>query len=73
MKYSQLIIGNVTLYFLRIEKDKSQIMIEIQDVRAATDEVARSKVSEKLILQNLIISLVLRLLQKNPTKIWWQH
>ena len=34
-------------YFFRIE-DKSQIMIEIQDVRAATDEVARSKVRENL-------------------------
>ena len=29
----------------RIDKDKSQIMIEIADVRAATDEVGRSKVS----------------------------
>merc|ERR1712123_412030 len=29
----------------KIEKDKSQIMIEIQDVRAATEEVGRSKVS----------------------------
>ena len=38
----------INLNFLRIEKDKSQIMIEIQDVRAATDEVARSKVRENL-------------------------
>ena len=32
----------------RIEKDKSQIMIEIQDVRAATDEVGRSKVNLRM-------------------------
>ena len=38
----------MNLYFFRIKKDKSQIMIEIQDVRAATDEVARSKVRENL-------------------------
>ena len=36
------------LHFFRIEKDKSQIMIEIQDVRAATDEVGRSKVNLRM-------------------------
>ena len=35
--------------FFRIEKDKSQIMIEIQDVRAATEEVGRSKVSSRIL------------------------
>ena len=33
------------MFFYRIEKDKNQIMVEIADVRAATDEVCRSKVS----------------------------
>jgi hypothetical protein len=35
---------NNKIYF-RIEKDKSQIMHEITDVRAATEEVTRSKAS----------------------------
>merc|ERR1712128_422299 len=37
----------------KIEKDKSQIMIEIQDVRAATDEVGRSKASAEKSFRNL--------------------
>merc|ERR1711936_597012 len=41
----------------KIEKDKSQIMIEIQDVRAATDEVARSKASAEKSYKNLIGNL----------------
>ena len=32
----------------RVEKDKSLIIAEISDVRAATDEVGRSKVSLKI-------------------------
>ena len=32
-------------FILRVNKDISQINIEIGDVRAATDEVARSKVN----------------------------
>merc|ERR1719370_1872776 len=41
----------------KIEKDKSQIMIEIQDVRAATDEVARSKASAEKSCKNLLGNL----------------
>merc|ERR1712121_520094 len=41
----------------KIEKDKSQIMIEIQDVRAATDEVARSKASAEKSYKNLVATL----------------
>merc|ERR1712168_164098 len=41
----------------KIEKDKSQIMIEIQDVRAATDEVARSKASAEKSYKNLVGTL----------------
>merc|ERR1711936_381184 len=41
----------------KIEKDKSQIMIEIQDVRAATDEVARSKASAEKSYKNLVGNL----------------
>merc|ERR1712128_341598 len=37
----------------KIEKDKSQIMIEIQDVRAATEEVGRSKASAEKSFRNL--------------------
>ena len=37
----------LTNYF-RVEKEKSQIIAEISDVRAATDEVGRSKVTTKL-------------------------
>merc|ERR1711997_466364 len=38
----------------RIEKDKSQLMHEIQDVRAATDEIGRSKASSEKSNKNLI-------------------
>merc|ERR1719376_1204987 len=41
----------------KIEKDKSQIMIEIQDVRAATDEVGRSKASAEKSYKNLVGTL----------------
>ena len=41
----------------RIEKDKSQIMAEVADVRAATDEVTRSKASAEKSLKNLTNSL----------------
>ena len=37
----------LTNYF-RVEKEKSQIIAEISDVRAATDEVGRSKVTTKV-------------------------
>merc|ERR1712128_102081 len=37
----------------KIEKDKSQIMIEIQDVRAATEEVSRSKASAEKSFRSL--------------------
>ena len=46
-----------TNYFPRIEKDKAQIMAEIQDVRAATDEVGRSKASAEKSLRNLTNTL----------------
>merc|ERR1711997_1381175 len=38
----------------KIEKDKSQLMHEIQDVRAATDEIIRSKASAEKSNKNLI-------------------
>merc|ERR1711936_642848 len=41
----------------KIEKDKSQINHEIQDVRAATDEVVRSKASAEKSNKNLISTL----------------
>merc|ERR1711935_446379 len=41
----------------KIEKDKNQIMHEIQDVRAATDEITRSKASAEKSNKNLIGSL----------------
>merc|ERR1719158_1574097 len=41
----------------KIEKDKSQLMIEVQDVRAATDEIGRSKASAEKSNKNLITSL----------------
>merc|ERR1711936_1171589 len=41
----------------KIEKDKSQINHEIQDVRAATDEIIRSKASAEKSNKNLLISL----------------
>ena len=44
-------------------------MIEIQDVRAATDEVARSKVREFYHTEKPNV-FKLRRPQKNPTKIW---
>ena len=34
----------ITLTFFRVTKDCAQIMNEVNDVRAATDEVGRSKV-----------------------------
>jgi len=34
-------------FLLRIDKDKSQILHEVSDVRAATEEVNRSKVSQQ--------------------------
>merc|ERR1711988_1445750 len=41
----------------KIEKDKTQIMHEIQDVRSATDEIARSKASAEKSNKNLINNL----------------
>merc|ERR1712079_944415 len=41
----------------KIEKDKSQINHEIQDVRAATDEVGRSKASAEKSNKNLTLTL----------------
>merc|ERR1711962_1035791 len=41
----------------KIEKDKTQIMHEIQDVRAASDEIARSKASAEKSNKNLITNL----------------
>ena len=37
-------LPRITLCICRVAKDCTQIMAEIQDVRAATDEVGRSKV-----------------------------
>ena len=36
------------IIYFRVEKEKSQIITEISDVRAATDEVGRSKVITKI-------------------------
>merc|ERR1719491_98876 len=41
----------------RIEKDKSMLMHEVQDVRAATDEIGRSKASSEKSNKNLITAL----------------
>merc|ERR1711988_1842328 len=41
----------------KIEKDKTQIMHEIQDVRSATDEIARSKASAEKSNKSLISNL----------------
>merc|ERR1711878_143215 len=41
----------------KIEKDKSQINHEVQDVRSATDEVVRSKASAEKSNKNLISTL----------------
>merc|ERR1712241_1465169 len=41
----------------KIEKDKNTLMHEIQDVRAATDEVSRSKASAEKSNKNLIATL----------------
>merc|ERR1711983_724460 len=41
----------------KIEKDKSQINHEVQDVRSATDEVVRSKASAEKSNKNLILTL----------------
>merc|ERR1712227_747878 len=41
----------------KIEKDKGQLMHEIQDVRAATDEIIRSKASAEKSTKNLVGNL----------------
>merc|ERR1712156_1231507 len=41
----------------KIEKDKNQIMHEIQDVRAAIDEIGRSKASAEKSNKNLMANL----------------
>merc|ERR1712214_143578 len=41
----------------KIEKDKSSLVHEIQDVRAATDEIGRSKASAEKSNKNLIVQL----------------
>merc|ERR1712051_1108709 len=41
----------------RIEKDKSMLMHEVQDVRSATDEIGRSKASSEKSNKNLITAL----------------
>merc|ERR1711971_860138 len=41
----------------RIEKDKSMLMHEVQDVRSATDEIIRSKASAEKSNKNLITAL----------------
>ena len=53
----------------RIDRDKTQILAEISDVRAATDEVMRSKVDNYEPCNCKLIILILRLLQKRPPKI----
>merc|ERR1719466_249386 len=41
----------------KVNKDSTQIMAEVQDVRAATDEVARSKASAEKSYKNLLANL----------------
>merc|ERR1712158_32827 len=41
----------------KIEKDKTQLMHEVQDVRAATDEIGRSKASAEKSTKNLVGTL----------------
>merc|ERR1719495_2959393 len=41
----------------KIEKDRNQIMHEIGDVRAATDEISRSKASAEKANKTLIVQL----------------
>ena len=50
-------IEQLTKMKAKIEKDKSVIMHEIADARAATDEVARSKASSEKSLRNLQTTL----------------
>jgi hypothetical protein len=62
---------NISLsHFFRVEKDKSQIIAEVADVRAATDEVGRSKVTTLYKSENNNIGNHYRLLQKNHIKLW---
>ena len=41
----------------KIEKDKGQILLEIQDVRAASDEIQKSKASVERCNKNLLLQL----------------
>ena len=45
------------IFYFRIDKDKNQILTEISDVRAATEEVARSKASAEKSSKALVIQL----------------
>ena len=44
LKSDNIVVINAHKNIFRVNKDCSQIMAEVQDVRAATDEVGRSKV-----------------------------
>merc|ERR1711992_33863 len=50
-------IEQLSLLKSKIEKDKTSLMHEVQDVRAATDEVGRAKASAEKSGKNLILSL----------------
>merc|ERR1719189_1662398 len=50
-------IEQLSLLKSKIEKDKTMLMHEVQDVRAATDEVGRAKASAEKSNKNLIASL----------------
>merc|ERR1719297_188107 len=50
-------IEQLSLLKSKIEKDKTSLMHEVQDVRAATDEVGRAKASAEKSGKNLIASL----------------
>merc|ERR1719410_2318508 len=50
-------IEQLSLLKSKIEKDKTMLMHEVQDVRAATDEVGRAKASAEKSNKNLILSL----------------
>ena len=50
-------IDQLTKMKAKIEKDKGQIMLEIQDVRAACDEIQKSKASVERSNKNLLLQL----------------
>ena len=48
---------NLNINYFRIEKDRQQILAEIQDVRAAAEEVSRSKACAEKSHKHILINL----------------